>query len=914
MENLLFSTILYVDAPEKFTSALDSLKSQQSFAQKVQLLVIDPHESEEIAALCAGASNIRYLSAPEVEVGGAYELGLTQAEGTLVHFTLASATVTPNAYAQAAKLAVSLTPEAVTALSLLPMQCDTDTGMSPYKGAWLPRKDVDTVDLREKALLQPMLQAYFLLTETAKGYHFRSELHDDALYRYLMEYQLDHPAFYYVKTAEYRYTVTREDNTSTNPLQYQPWWYRPSVEEFIIPFLTEVKEKYGVLPAYIQQLCHYLIYCKYNCNTNDRNKGTIADKEEALAFADATFRAYALMDPDTILAYHLTPELTAIRLLRFFFLQGRAKAMGRDYQVTTRDNRFLLRTPLLNGEEETVPETPFSSVDKEMFRIRILNDLGGTLQLDANIGLADFLPIDSYEVYATVNVGGKITTYPAKNLDIYPLVKCFGVTMTRKHALQLLLPISKKKMEINFFFRFEGKEHPFRITFDTPNSRIHCDNDYGYWLFGGDRMMTWRAKRTLVIQKKETLFHLKRELLFCREAYQKTTDKSIARRGLWLRLLYWLLLPFYKNKHIWVTFDKQYKAGDNGEYMYQYLRRNAKEVEPYYIIKKESFDYPRLVAQDKKHILVFGTIRTQLISLMAEIYLGTHANLSAQYNPTIDYRMFTKDLQRGKYVCIQHGLTIQKIAQYQNRQFDNIRLYCLASPYELKNLSHPFYDYKPEELKMTGLARYDGLKSNDQKIILITPTWRKNVVNSNVANSKKTHNSNFKSSAYFRIYNDLINDPTLIDCAKRNGYRIIYLLHPAMSAQMEDFDRNEFVELMPATGDMSYEKILTESSLMVTDYSGVQFDFAYMRKPIVYYHPDELPPHYDAGGLIYETMGFGPIVRNHQQIIKELCAAMERGCVSEPEYIRRADDFFAFSDHNNCERIYKEIKKWAEKK
>lgn len=51
-----------------------------------------------------------------------------------------------------------------------------------------------------------------------------------------------------------------------------------------------------------------------------------------------------------------------------------------------------------------------------------------------------------------------------------------------------------------------------------------------------------------------------------------------------------------------------------------------------------------------------------------------------------------------------------------------------------------------------------------------------------------------------------------------------------MSAQLEDFDRNDYVELIPATGDMSYEKILTESSLMVTDYSGVQFDFAYQRQ------------------------------------------------------------------------------------
>ena len=39
---------------------------------------------------------------------------------------------------------------------------------------------------------------------------------------------------------------------------------------------------------------------------------------------------------------------------------------------------------------------------------------------------------------------------------------------------------------------------------------------------------------------------------------------------------------------------------------------------------------------------------------------------------------------------------------------------------------------------------------------------------------------------------------------------------------------------------------------------------------------------------------------------------MERGCTIEAEYIRRADDFFAFDDHNNCQRIYQEVIRWLE--
>ncbi len=34
---------------------------------------------------------------------------------------------------------------------------------------------------------------------------------------------------------------------------------------------------------------------------------------------------------------------------------------------------------------------------------------------------------------------------------------------------------------------------------------------------------------------------------------------------------------------------------------------------------------------------------------------------------------------------------------------------------------------------------------------------------------------------------------------------------------------------------------------------------------------------------------------------------MKQDCKIEEEYIRRANDFFAYDDYNNCERIYQSI-------
>ncbi|MCD7843039.1 MAG: CDP-glycerol glycerophosphotransferase family protein [Clostridiales bacterium] len=882
----------------------------------MQLIVIDPFVSDAVRQVCTEVEDVIYLPLENADMIVAYQEGFLRANGTFVNFTLASSSYAAHAYRDVGKAFAKYQTDLV---ALRAFFVGANGEQKAYGGSCKAREKMEQIDLTEEPhRFQLLLQAYFFRRKLLKNHAFRSELHGDALYQFLLEVLLEQPVYVYLRCAEYHFTVALEDNTSLNPLQYCRWWYHNSVTDFLTPLLKQVKEERGRIPEFLQAACYYLIYSKFNCNYNDRTKGILKTKEESMRFLHEVFQLTTFLDNTVLMDRDITSFTQANRAIRMLLLQGKAEVLNKDLKVVDVNHNFVALMEPKDGVQDDDYENHAAVLtrnNRELLRIRVMNYENGMLHIDANVGVVDFLRADEYEVFARCTLSdGKTMTYPAERVEVYPLVKCFGITFQRKHSVQFHIPVSDDpKQRINFYYRFSGRVYQFKLTFNIYNSRMTPLSEYSYWVFREGWMATWYKKETLILRKYSGLFHFKRELLFARDLYLQTDDKQVRRRGLLLRLLYWLTRSHYSKKHIWVTFDKQYKAGDNGEYMYHYCRENhSDEVEIYYTLRKEAPDYPRLVKENKKHILVYGTLRCQLISLMAEVLLATHANIAAQYNPEPDYNTFTKDLQRGSIVCIQHGLTIQKIAQYQNRVFDNTRLYCCASPYEIKNLSHPFYGYEPETLKLVGLARYDGLKSRDQKIILISPSWRRNVVNSSVANIRKTHNDNFKGSSYFRIYNTLINDQTLIDCAKSCGYRIVYLLHPAMSAQIDDFDRNDYVELVPATGDVSYEKILCESSLMVTDYSGVQFDFAYMRKPLVYYHPAELPPHYDEGGLVYSTMGFGPICTNHQEIVTTLCEAMRRGCQMEPEYIRRADDFFAYDDHNNCQRIYNEVRRWQE--
>ena len=250
-----------------------------------------------------------------------------------------------------------------------------------------------------------------------------------------------------------------------------------------------------------------------------------------------------------------------------------------------------------------------------------------------------------------------------------------------------------------------------------------------------------------------------------------------------------------------------------------------------------------------------------------------------------------------------------------HRRFNNIRGYFCASKYEIQNLSRPIYGYEDKSiLKLTGIPRYDGLISDDKRQILITPTWRNYIAMPATAkNEQKGYYEGFKKTDYFKIYNRLLSDDKLIETARKTGYKLIYLLHPVVSAQISDYETRDGVEIIQAS-TVNYEKILKESSLMVTDYSGVQFDFAYMRKPLVYYHNPQIPPHYKESGFIYEKMAFGEICTNHDEIVNVLCDYMENNCKLKDFYRERQDDFFAYSDNNSCQRIYNIVKEYEDTK
>ena len=485
----------------------------------------------------------------------------------------------------------------------------------------------------------------------------------------------------------------------------------------------------------------------------------------------------------------------------------------------------------------------------------------------------------------------------------------FGEKIGVKAPFAAELPVESLGKTSNLtFWAYDGTEEvqlPV-ITLDY-QSKVTMQLKNSYWCFDS-YMVTLERKNTeknsvlaIKISKTGKVQRLRRELALLKEI---ATAPYGSKKMFVMRSLYWLTKPVYGRKNIWLTFDKLYKGGDCGEYFYRYMRTRRGEVDPYYIIRSDVPDGKRM-AQEGLNPLYYLTWKQRLIYLHASMIFATHSSVHGFCGFSKWEVRFVQDLLKATNTCIQHGLSVQDLTLDSNRIINNNKRYYCASPCEIENLSRPEYDYGQEVLRLTGLARYDGLVNREQKQILITPTWRAYIAMPAVMGSARPYNPEFKHTEYYRVFQELLENEKLKEAAKRTGCRIIYLLHPILSAQKDDFKVGGNVEILPAT-EINYEDILTQSSLMVTDYSGVQFDFAYMRKPVVYFHPPTLPPHFLDSGFSYEEQGFGEICQSVDELVDELCNYLESGCALKEKYREREDAFFAFQDHGNCRRIFED--------
>ena len=374
----------------------------------------------------------------------------------------------------------------------------------------------------------------------------------------------------------------------------------------------------------------------------------------------------------------------------------------------------------------------------------------------------------------------------------------------------------------------------------------------------------------------------------------------------------------YKENHIWLINDGIDKASNNGEYFFRYLKHiNPKEIKFYFIISKNSNDYYRLQSLD--NIIDYNSTTHLSLFLKADKIITSFAETWVS-NPFGEDSKYIRDLFNFDYIYLKNAVVKDDISRILNRIIFNFDLIIVSSKKELNSFLNNDYGYHKDNLVLTGIPRYDNLKASEkyipkEKMILIFPTWRMYIKGTtNLITQKSIKSETFKNTTYFNFYNDLINNRELINFMKENNFSGIFCLHSKFSEQSTHFNQNEIFKV---NKECDMQKLLVKSSLLITDYSSIFFDFAYMQKPIIFTqfdHYEYRKYQFPKGYFDYKTDGFGTICYNIQCTIEQIKLEIKNQLRMKKIYIMRIKRFFKYLDEYNCYRTYNTIKGFKNEK
>lgn len=372
------------------------------------------------------------------------------------------------------------------------------------------------------------------------------------------------------------------------------------------------------------------------------------------------------------------------------------------------------------------------------------------------------------------------------------------------------------------------------------------------------------------------------------------------------------LQPILNRRNIWIFGEKKREARDNGYHFFKYIVKEHPEIDSYYVIKKGMPDEAKVKIIGK--VVHFDSFKHCVLYYSASVRACSEVHgvrPYEQFSRLNNLRIYRRKGQH--HVNLKHGISKDMRDAFVLRKdsFD-LMICCVKREYDFIKAK---FDYPEKNITLSGFCRLDYLHEphKKDKLILVMPTFRQWLRTSSSAKqiaSQKEMDA-FLSSDYYKHYENLLTNTVFINIAKKYGYKVLFYLHYTIQPYTPAFRHctNEVVTIADRE-HFDVQDLLIRSSVLITDYSSVFFDYAYMKKPVVYWQFDEemyRSKHYQKGFFDYRDDGFGPVVKEASEVCFELENIMKNNCKAKEQYRNRMDNFFIPYDNKNCERTYQAI-------
>ena len=875
--NFEFSIIMAIYNTEKYLeeSIYSVINQTLDFESNVQLILVDDGSTDNSKQICRDfqnrfPNNIEVISKENGGQASARNLGLNYATGKYINFLDSDDKLSRNALKTVKRFFSRHSDVDVVALPLIFFDKREGNHNLNYKF-----EKTRVIDLsKEIEYPQLHISSTFIKRDSMKDHEFNTKLinGEDALL--ISKIILDKLKYGVISSEQYLYRKRQDESSTMDISANSKRIFTEKIKYFYLNLINYCITKYNHIPDYIQYL---IAYDLNGLIENEDFTKIITDKEEIDEFWEYFLETLSYID-EKIIDKHK-------------YLDNNVKAFmiylkNKDFHIVERPKRNKV---FLKSNEYII-----NKLHNHKIRIDIIEYDPGKLTVS---GLyVSNCYTENLEIFAILknNRNGETREISSKYVE-YPTtyrknIKYLGIDWKFFYNFDVKIDIDEnEEYTLKFKVIYTGDN---KIDFNAKiKLRDYSElSEYSNYFVKDGKIVLYENDQFQILNYSKKIM-LKRELKSILTIL--TSFENYFLYSIFIRILYYIYSLKLRNKTIWLFIDRPEIADDNAKHLFEYSIKQDDNIDKYFIIDKNSPDYLKM-SKISKNIIGFDSIKHKIYYLYSDKIISSHVNhdwLNPLYNH--NQKLYAGLTTTRKYF-LQHGVTKDDISHWLRKFYHNIHLFVTLSKYEQDSILYGNYNYEAEKVPLLGFPRYDNLSTeNSKKEILFIPTWRNYLITKSL----------FMNSEYFQRMNSFLNNEKLIRFLDENDYKIIFKPHYELVPYLDAFDLPEVVKV---DLESSYQELFNSTSLMITDYSSVYFDYAYIKKPIIYYQGDDY--HYEKGYFDYDTMGFGEVFENEDDTVEKIIEYINNNCEMEEKYQERVDDFFKYNDKNNCKRVYEWLK------
>lgn len=440
----------------------------------------------------------------------------------------------------------------------------------------------------------------------------------------------------------------------------------------------------------------------------------------------------------------------------------------------------------------------------------------------------------------------------------------------------MLYPINNMIIMQGFDYEGLGYKYNMKFSFIRRNS-----------LYRNTKVRMFKAKDTSIYLRQNNY----NTMVITVRAINKTDTNYEQRK---INLSYFIS-HFYPKNSILMYEKLANKYEESASVVFERLiDKGYKNV--YFVIGKDSIYLKNIDKKYMKNIIWKHSFKHYLIFFTAKSLISSespgHALELRTANEYVVKRVYSN---KFKYVFLQHGVMYMVSLDSAGRSFfrkGNLMPKEGKIVVSSKLEAQHFIDlggYGKKDLYITGLPKFDKneINENPDKIVIM-PTWRPFEFNQ--------IRIDYKKSGYYIMIKEII------ECIPKNLQdKIIVLPHPLFKESIENSKLAKYLK------NDTYDNILKETKVLITDYSSIAYDSFYRGSNVIFWwnEKDLCMKKYNGHLMLNKSNVFGDVCYNKENLKKIIEDNYNNK--QKEKYAKRYKKIVEFSDNKNSDRLIKKL-------